>query len=496
MIYTMGIIPSQLGSSSIKVVNKLPEDTTHASVEGSNVDDVRTETSEERDDTRKRDNNVLEREITSPKLLVSIVNNSTFIISEGRSIGTQTGEEAFNGPTIEANAGVGDIALAGVCNDNSTCTSNINQDKEVSAFSGDDVDSIKNTADGTWDEDTNLILKNLELEKDVSESEINSCDNTLTAFVETSDMSFPTVVQARNLSPRPEVPFEEITLNECGKYKVRLHSDKEKCMVSSSAFMETGDVVVIDRSNQKLKYVDSKFQFISSYEFSTTPWAVCARRNDVYVTLGNTQIQHLVIVDMTVEPGEVFETTGRCLGICVYKEYLAVGVQGGEIQLLDFHGEMQTTIELPKTEVGKPCSPWHLCTSKHENILVTDSDAGMVVCINEASEVVFIFRGMSSPRATAVDYHGNILLVGRDMSSAGVAMVLHKDMELLNMLHVDAATKERTLLTWETLEFVPYCVSYRPDDVVVLGGIQTYLKIMRLGEREEFAESDTDQNSD
>ena len=64
--------------------------------------------------------------------------------------------------------------------------------------------------------------------------------------------------------PRLIRPFDLLSLERYGKYKVRLSSDKEKCIVSSAAFLETGDAVLIDRSNQKVKFVDKTFKFISS----------------------------------------------------------------------------------------------------------------------------------------------------------------------------------------------------------------------------------------
>lgn len=457
----MGLFPSHLNTSSLKVINKYPEaasgpaETVTAAGHGA------------------RDPGGLHRDLTSPKLLVSIVDKTTVIIAEGKSVATQTEDCTWE-------VGVDDkpckepMALNKVAGDS---------DEDVKSTEHDTDDDKKSeineqnqsivTSIGTkiaWDED----IKHFS-EDSAREHEFSDADCEFTSSMTT------TLIQTKSVSPRTEVVFDDLRLNKYGKYKVRLQSDTQKCILSCAMFMETGDTVAIDRSNQKVKYVDSKFQFISSHELPDKPWAVCTRGNDVYVTMGNTQIQHLSTVDMIVEPVEVFEIPGRCLGVCVYGDYLAVGLQTGEISLLNFRAEPQKTIQLPETQAGRPCNPWHLCASKQDNILVTDSDTGVVLCVNQTAEVLFTFRGMTSPRATAVDYHGNILVVGRDMSSGAVVMVLHKDMELLHMLHVEAGPSVRTLLTWEELEFVPYCVSYRHDDVVVLGGIQDCLKIMKLG---------------
>lgn len=281
-------------------------------------------------------------------------------------------------------------------------------------------------------------------------------------------------------TPMPTRTFDELSLERYGKYKVRLSSDEEKCIISSATFLKTGDAVVIDRSNTKMKFVDNKFQYISSQELPAKPWAVCARGVDVYVTMGNTKIQHLTVIDMIMETMDTFQIKGRCLGICVFGEYLAVGLQIGEVCLLDFSGKKQGTIQLP-TFNGKSCNPWHLLVTPENNILVTDSDAGAVYCVTKNSELIFTFKGLGSPRGTAIDLQRNILVVGRDKDTGAVVTILNKDMELRNMLHIEGSDiKSRVLLTWEELEFVPYCICHRSDNVVVLGGIQEALKIMRI----------------
>lgn len=538
----MGSLPSQLKTSSLRVVNKLSEDGADTQNHTNSTGPAETQAPS------------LEREVTSPKILVSIVDRSTVIISEARSISTQTDElDTGQADDNEKN----EVSIVGeVCNDhvripgesdasdykNTTVvdsreTSHVenkrnnedempineakgtNADRESVCSSptaepgdvGGNVELTFNSeVETTFVEETErerkVVWEESEATVDVDNNSITEHEQTDTenCYSQEQNDSQHQVKQvlAFGSSPPTEVPFEEIALNRYGRYKVRLQSDQERCVLSAAVFLETGDAIVVDRSNQKVKYVDSKFQFISSHELPAQPWAVCARGTDVYVSMGHTQIQHLTVQDMIIEPAEIFEIKGRCLGVCVYGEHLAVGLQVGEICLLNFKGEAEETIKLPQTDTGSPCNPWHLFVTKQDNILVTDSDVGAVYCVNKNSETIFVFRGLSSPRATAVDYQGNILVVGRDMTSAvgpdvtsgAVVVVLHRDAELLNMLRIDADTKvrSRVLLTWEDLEFVPYCSSCRRDNVVILGGIQESLKIMILGLPEPDEESDTE----
>ncbi|KAL4240895.1 hypothetical protein ACF0H5_001677 [Mactra antiquata] len=444
-------------------------------------------------------------EKTKPRIILSINNDNTIRIAAGKSISTQTvddtekenedvmDEVAENGsPPIETkhhqeiqtdfdkpskidnNSVTGEIAKDKEENEENKETDiplEVETDNEAGYVT--DLGVQTDDCDDAWGEQS--IDSALTLQENSKEAHNEEEKESDTQAEDNNDDDLEEYMEAR--------PFGEVTLEKYGKYKIRMSSDKKNCIASSAAFLETGDAVIIDRSNQSIKFVDKKFQYISAHELPAKPWAVCTQGIDVYVTIGNTQIQHLTVEDMIIEPAEVFEVKGRCLGICTVDTYLAVGLQIGEISLLDFKGVYKESIALPKIN-GKPCNPWHLSSTKENNILVTDSDTGCVYCVNKKSELIFQFKGIDTPRATVLDNEGNIVVVGRDKVSNAVVVLLHRDVELQNILHIDEGSKKeqdsKILIKWDELEFVPYSVCYRKDRIIVLGGIQETLKIMRL----------------
>lgn len=474
------------------------------------------------------ENSFNELEKTQSRILVSINSDNTVRISEGKSIATQTPREGCTShiddisvlATKEQNVKeVSKVEKKDEINQSSVQTIVISTENHDESEGIQKIDNrVKTPPLDFCEKETNSIVENPDLNQekhdfcrgnDTVESNIvmDETDYSTDIGIQTDDDLEPRIAwgsksvdsattlhqhfkdeQKENYTcsesemPTPAVPFEKLSLEKHGKYKVRLESDKEKCIISSASFLETGDAVVIDRSNQKLKFVDNKFQFISSYELPAKPWAVCSRGIDVYVTLGNTKIEHLIVEDMLIEHVEFFEIKGRCLGICVYDKHIAVGLQVGEICLLDFKGKKQETLQLPVLD-GRTCNPWHLTATAEDNILVTDSDAGAVYCFNRKSELIFTFRDIGTPRGTGIDTDGNILVVGRDKETGSVITLLHKDKELKHMLHIEQQSemKSRVLMKWEQLEFVPYCICYRSDRIVILGGIQEALKIMTFG---------------
>ena len=87
-----------------------------------------------------------------------------------------------------------------------------------------------------------------------------------------------------------------ITLESGGKYRISLPNDTEKCLISGMTFLDSGDLVLTDKGNQKVKFVDKKFEFISQLSVSE-PWDVCSVGNEIYVTFGtNTVLTNALVL--------------------------------------------------------------------------------------------------------------------------------------------------------------------------------------------------------
>ena len=484
----MGAVPSQLqqvgNKNRLKIVNTIQP---KARQTGDNIGKSDTEG------------------CSSVNVLVSITRDKTVVISEGVETGTQTDNDAerpearyVSGDSenaanefvlITENSAAPIETTLMVTNGTATVTDNKSSIENETLHHSEKCDK-SGIGDSQYIEETvqvdKIIPEGGELEagdlKGDDENEYNhtsTCISIKTQTDEDDDTGFQFDPYDPSKTGDP-IEYETARLERYGKYKVKLSRDTTKCIISAATFLDGGDVIIIDRSNQRIKYIDANFQYISSYDLPHKPWAVCARGGDVYVSMGNTQLQHVFVKDMIIEPERIIEITGRCLGICILGEFIAVGLQIGEISLMDTMGESQKTIKLPVLEKGLPCNPWHMSVTKEENLLVTDSDAESIFCINLDSEVLFTFKMFSSPRGTTVDNQGNIILAGRDKTSGSVVVILSRNFELQRIIHINENEEGRSLLTWAELEFVPYCVAYRPDNVVVLGGIQEALKIIRI----------------
>ena len=263
-----------------------------------------------------------------------------------------------------------------------------------------------------------------------------------------------------------------ITLESGGKYRISLPSDTEKCAVSALSFLESGHLVLTDSGNQKVKFVDKDFAFISQYPM-TQPWAVCSVDNDIYVTNGTNTIQHLFVKDMVLEVGKSFKMNGQCFGIANFNNGIAVGLKSSEIQLMNTQGEVKRIIKIPKTEKGKQLCPRHLCVTPKYDILVTDSEARIVYCLNSSGELLWRYLGMSNPFATVSDLDGNIFLVGLNKDTDLVMQILRKEGE--------SVTCVKSVLQKQDVEFEPHSICFRKSDgLLVLAGIRHAIKRYRI----------------
>ena len=263
-----------------------------------------------------------------------------------------------------------------------------------------------------------------------------------------------------------------ITLESGGKYRISLPNDTEKCIVSGMTFLQSGDLVLTDRGNNKVKFVDKSFEFISQLSVPE-PWDLCSIGNEIYVTLGTTTIQHLTVKDMVLEMGKTFEMSENCYGIANFNNGIAVGLKTSEIQLMNTSGEVKRIIKIPRTEKGRQMCPWHLSVTSKFDILVTDPNLKTVCCLDTRGELLFRYPDMSNPRATMSDSNGNIFLVGIDKDTDLVMQILRKN--------GDTVTCVKSIVHVEDVEFEPNSVCFRKSDgLLVLAGMRHAVKRYKI----------------
>ena len=79
--------------------------------------------------------------------------------------------------------------------------------------------------------------------------------------------------------------FDEMSKTAGNKINVKLQSDAEDAWISGSTFLSSGELVLCDFNNKKLKLLDKSLQMKESIDVSEIPWDVAAvNHHQVIVT--------------------------------------------------------------------------------------------------------------------------------------------------------------------------------------------------------------------
>lgn len=131
-----------------------------------------------------------------------------------------------------------------------------------------------------------------------------------------------------------------------------------------------------------------------SFSFSDSPHDLCLHSSnrdgcDVYVTIPSERtIMEFYVEGNLIIPGPKIRTDGWCYGISPYKYGLVVGI-GMKIEFLDTDGNVLKVLQYGNNCISMFGSPFHLAVTSANNILVSDSLKGSVVCITPDGEEIF-----------------------------------------------------------------------------------------------------------
>lgn len=198
-----------------------------------------------------------------------------------------------------------------------------------------------------------------------------------------------------------------------GKYSVKL--DKEKsCCVTSAAFLPTGDIIVADTVNNRLKLFDCFFQYITHLEFWTTPQHVSCSQNYpvAYVTFPDRVRQFHVDKGILKRSGYV-KVNGICKGISVNRYdgkalSLSLSDTEGTVALMTPGGNIQEEFNQDSDGNNLFISPEYLIITKNLKIIVSDKGTQSVVGLHSDGEVLFRYKGIRQPSGVCCDEQGYI----------------------------------------------------------------------------------------
>ena len=244
------------------------------------------------------------------------------------------------------------------------------------------------------------------------------------------------------------------------KVNVKLPDDGSTPRITGLAVMATGEIVLCDRNNKKIKLMNSSDTLQDSLKLNTYPWDISVvDSKTVIVTLpGDKQLQYIEVFPR-LTPGRVLQLDKQCWGVHVTGDRIFTSCHnqgGGEVRILDLDGNLLQQLGINEDGSFLLLSPYYITVSPtEEKIFVSDMYGNSVTCMTMDNDVVYKYRdnAMKWPRGLYCDGGDNILVCGLDSNNVQVITAEGKK-------HCDLVTSSDNLQ--------PLCINYRERDETLI----------------------------
>ena len=254
---------------------------------------------------------------------------------------------------------------------------------------------------------------------------------------------------------------DEMSVTAGNKINVKLQSDAEDAFISGSAFLSSGELVLCDYNNDKLKLLDKNLQMKESIDVSGGPWDVApVDQHQVIVTFPDEQYLQFIQVTPSLALGRTVDLWMTCWGVAVSREsiYISFDVSGAcKVGIYDLTGKQKLMIGPYSFKDGTLLfKQLYYIDVYNEKIFVSDvdntSNTSTVYCLESNGNIM---HSVSDPLfklclGISVDENENLLVC--DWESHKVFLITKDGNEV------------REFLTEKDGLYQPYTTSFRPRD--------------------------------
>ena len=273
--------------------------------------------------------------------------------------------------------------------------------------------------------------------------------------------------------------FDDMSVTARKQVNVKVPSDAEDAGITGSAFFLSGQLILCDWDNKKLKLLDENLQRKESIDVPGRPWDVApVNQHQVIVTFPGEQYLQFIQVTPSLALGHTVDLGMECRGVAVSRESIYIsfsGAGGGKIGIYDLTGKKKRIIDQYNGKDGNVLitNPWYIAVSNDEKIFVSgydvQSSTRTVYCLESSGNVLYT---VSNPlfkdcRGISVDENENMLVCDR---SSDKVFLITKD-----------GTEVREFLTVKDGLSFPWTISFRRSDgTLVVGGYHNNILVFTL----------------
>ena len=273
--------------------------------------------------------------------------------------------------------------------------------------------------------------------------------------------------------------FDEMSVTAHNQVNIKVQSDSNNAIISGSAFLPSGELILCDWNNKKLKLLDENLQMKESIDVPGAPWDVAAvNQHQVIVTFPFEHYVQFIQVTPSHALGHTVDLGVQCRGVTVSRESIYISFSesgGGKIGIKDLTGKKKRIIDQYNGKDGKVLitNPFYIAVSNDEKIFVSGRDVQSstrtVYCLESSGKVLYT---VSNPlfkdcHGIIVDENENLLVC--DWRSHKVFLISKDGKEV------------RELLTEKDGVSYPWTISFRRSDgTLVLGGWHNNILVFTL----------------
>ena len=264
----------------------------------------------------------------------------------------------------------------------------------------------------------------------------------------------------------PRIPqqkgFDEMSVTARNKSNVKLHSDAQDVWISGSAFLPSGELVLCDHNNKKLKLLDKSLQMKESIDVPGRPLDVApVNQQQVIVTFPFKQYLQFIQVTPSLALGHKVDLGMNCWGVSVSRESIYISLEdSGEfkIGIYDFTMKKKRIISPYNCKDGKLLfkESLYIDVSNDEKLFVSNIDdtskTSTVYCLESNGNVMHSVSDPSFKLCPGINVDENENLLLCDWISHKVFLITKDGKEV------------REFLTEKDGLYQPYTTSFRRSD--------------------------------
>ena len=269
--------------------------------------------------------------------------------------------------------------------------------------------------------------------------------------------------------------FDEMSVTAGNKINVKLQSDAKDAFISGSTFLSSGELVLCDSNNNKLKLLDKSLQMKESIDVPEIPWDVApVDQHQVIVTFPLKRYLQFIQVTPSLALGHKVDLGMKCRGAAVSRESIYISfVDTGEckIGIYDLTGKQKLMIGPYSYNDGKLLFKKPLYIDVYnEKIFVSDVDntlnTSTVYCLESNGNVLSTISDPPFKLCLGISVDENENLLVCDWESHKVLLITKDGNEVREFL------TEKDGLYW------PYTTSFRRSDGTLVVGCRDHNDIL------------------